>query len=116
MKTLLAILILSASLSAQTTTRKLAWDQPNVATAAEAQALVYTLTIDARPPAVVAQTCVQATPSLVSCTTPLTALGAGKHTLTLQVDNGFDSAVATLSGASPSIPSNLKISITVTVP
>lgn len=116
MKTLIGILILSACLSAQTTTRKLAWDQPNVATVAEAQALVYTLTIDAKPPTVIVQTCVQATPSLISCTAPLTALGAGKHTLTLQVDNGFDSAVVTLAGASPSIPNNLKISITITVP
>jgi hypothetical protein len=43
-------------------------------------------------------------------------MGSAKHTLPLQVDHGFDSAVATLSGASPSVPSNVKIAITITVP
>ncbi len=115
MKTLILFLLSASVLSAQTTTRRLAWDQPN-ATLAEAQALVCTLVIDARPPVVLTQTCTQATPSLVSCTVPVTALGAGKHTLTLTVDNGFDSAAASLSGASPSVPSNLKLSLTITVP
>lgn len=116
MKTLIGILVLSACVSAQTTTRKLAWEQSDALTVAAAQALVYTLTVDAKPPAVIAQTCVQTAPPLISCTAPLVALGAGKHTLTLQVDNGFDSAAATLAGASPAVPNNLKIAITITVP
>jgi len=111
-----AACVIGMPVAAQTTTRKLAWEQSDAGTVAAAQALIYTLTVDAKPPVVIAQTCAQTAPPVITCTAPLTALGAGKHTLTLQVDNGFDSAVATLSGASPAVPNNLKISITITVP
>lgn len=117
MRSLLIVLLMvcSGSVQAQTTVRKLAWDQPGVSTVVAAQALVYRLAIDTAPAVTVPQTCTLAG-SVVSCTTPLAALGSGTHTLTLTVDNGFDAASAVLSGSSPASPISLKIVITVTVP
>lgn len=111
----LAFLLLAAQSPAQPSTKKqLFWDQPGVATVAEAQALLYLLQVDGAPAAPVPQTCTL-TGSVVSCRTPLPDLKAGSHVITLTVDNGFGSASAQLSGTSPSTPVNLSITVTVVV-
>lgn len=72
--------------------------------------------VDGKSPGVVSQTCTQPNPATITCTTPIAQLGKGLHTLVLTVDNGFDNATATLTGTSPALPANLKLSITITVP
>jgi len=108
------ILTLASPVAAQTSTRALAWDQP-LATVTEAMAFIYTLKIDAAPPAIVTAACALVS-TVTRCSTPLAAFGPGAHTLVLTVTNGFDSATSSLSGSSPAGAINLRIVVTVTVP
>jgi hypothetical protein len=107
-------LLFMSPVQAQSTTQRLTWEQPGISTLTEVNALVYRLQIDTAPPAPVAQTCALVN-TLFTCSTPLPALSAGPHTLTLFVDNGFGSASATLSGNAPASPVKLTITITVNV-
>ena len=110
---LLLDVLLQPTPTAQTVTRRLAWDQPG-ATLADLPGLAYTLVIDAAAPIVLTPTCTFAT--VLSCVSPIT-LTQAPHTLTLTVTNAFGSATAPpLNGVAP-IPSvNVKVVVTVTVP
>src|SRR5712664_1511939 len=81
-------LLLQPTSTAQTVTRRLAWDQPG-ATLADLPGLAYTLVIDAAAPVVLTPTCTFAT--VLSCVSPIT-LTQAPHTLTLTVTNAFGSA------------------------
>jgi hypothetical protein len=112
---LLLLLLTSGGRAQAATTLKLAWNQPGVASVAEAQALSYQLQIDAAPALPVVQTCTLAN-FVVSCTAPLATLPAGAHTLTLTGSNGFGTASASITGTAPNPATNVKIVLTITVP
>lgn len=120
MKILLVAGLLSVALQAQVaTSRALRWSQgPEVGqsaiTVAQVQAYTYLLAIDAAPAAPLVQTCALVN-GIVACSAPLPTLSPGAHTLMLTVDNGFGTATAILSGASPSQPINLSVTVTVIV-
>ena|SRR3989442_284578 len=106
-------ILLQQTPTAQTVTRRLAWDQPG-ATLADLPGLGYTLVIDAAAPIVLTPTCTFAT--VLSCVAPIT-LTQAPHTLTLTVTNAFGSATSPpLNGVAPLPTVNVKVVVTVTVP
>ena len=109
---LLVLLLSVVSASAQTVTRTLNWNQPN-ATLAEVQGYTYTTQVDAAPPVITKPSCVAGTP--VTCTAPIT-FASGPHTITLTAINAFGQASASLSGAPPSTPISVTVTIAVTIP
>lgn len=115
--TVLAVVAGLVPVAAQTTTSKLAWDQPLLAgqTLADVQAAVWTLKIDTAAPTIVVATCVAGTP--IVCTTPLGPFATGgQHTLTITGTNAYASVSASLTGGPLAVPANMKVVITVTVP
>lgn len=85
----LGSLTFAATVAAQTVvpSSKLAWDQPNVASAAEAQALTFTLYADGATTGtpLMGTVCTGSAP--VTCTVPFPAFAPGAHTLTLSASN-----------------------------
>lgn len=106
------VLLAAVSAQAQTVTRTLNWNQPN-ATLAEVQGYTYTTQVDAAPPVITKPSCVAGTP--VTCTAPIT-FASGPHTITLTAINAFGQASVSLSGAPPSAPVSVTVTISVTVP
>jgi hypothetical protein len=111
---LFALLVLACAerASAQTISRTMRWGQPNT-TLAEVQALVYTSQVDNAPAVLVTPTCVAGTP--VTCSAPIT-FTSGPHTITLTASNAFGSTSASITGAPPSAPVSVTVTISVTVP
>lgn len=74
-----------------TTSNRLAWTQPNVATVAEAQAMTYKYYPDAATIGIVLQdvTCVgvPTSPASIECSTPYPAFTPGSHSLQLTATN-----------------------------
>lgn len=103
--------VFTISLSAQTSTRTLAWDHPGE-TLAAVQADSYTLKVGAGAAVVVIPTCALAA-TTVTCTTPLVASGSP---IVVTRINAFGSASGTLTGATPNGPVNIKVTVVVTVP
>lgn len=109
---LIALFCLCAeTVSAQTITRTLRWQQ--AAPLTDVQGYAYTLQVDAGTPVILTATCLAGVP--VTCSAPVSFL-AGPHTLVLTVSNGFGTANATLVGAPPTPPATISISITMTIP
>jgi len=109
------VVVLPSLVVAQSSSQRLAWEQPGVSTLTEVQAYVYRLAVDTAPAAPLTPTCALVN-TAVACSAPLPTLSAGRHDLTLTVENGFGSASAILSGQSPASPIKLTITISVTVP
>ena len=119
MKTLvltLTFLFISTAAFAQVATpnRQLAWDQTNVANAAEAQSFTYKYYPDGAAVgiALTGVTCTGTT--TVTCTVPFPAFTPGQHTLTLTASNvageSAKSAVFSFSfEVVPTAPSNLRL-------
>ena len=96
---------------------KVQWDQAeSVATAA---GFAYALKVDASAPTPLVTTCapLASTPGLLShCSAPLPTLTPGTHTLTVTATNAFGTASSSpLTGAPPTAPVNIVITITVQV-
>lgn len=106
---------LLAGLSAQTSTSRVAWDQGEPV--ALAQANSYTLKVDAAAAVALVTTCMgDAASSKCSAPLPVT-LTAGTHTLIVTAINGFGSTPSLpLVGAPPARPTNVTLTITLTVP
>jgi hypothetical protein len=106
-------MLTGSSTSAQTTTWKLTWDQPEAP--AVANGAVYTLKVDAAAPSPLTVVCVAAVgvPGMLStCTSPMPTLSNGSHTLVVTAANAFGSnASAPLAGAPPGTPFQLRITI-----
>lgn len=113
---LLACVLCTVPASAQTTTKKLAWDQPLASgqTFADVQKYLYAITVDTGTPSPMTATCVNG--GTIACTAPLPALAPGQHTLKLTATNGFDSASTSISGGPPAAPVSVTITVTVTIP
>lgn len=109
-----ALVAEAVQVRAQTSSVRLAWDHGEPP--AVAGAFTDTLQIDAAAPVPTTATCVvRGTGS--RCTSAPFTLVSGAHTLIVTASNGFGSASsAPLSGAPPSQPVNVTITVTVNVP
>lgn len=114
---LLFVLLLVASVgSAQTITQSLEWDHLNDVLA-NVNLYAFSLKIDTNATNVVTATCTTQGTG-VHCKTPVT-LATGNHTLVLTATNTFGFSTGTLNyvpGAIPTNPTNLKITIIISVP
>lgn len=113
----LALVFAAVAAQAQTVGKTLAWTQQNEALAT-VSTYTWALKIDAAPATAATATC-QTAGANVTCTTPIT-LTAGNHTVVLTAINAAGlSASGTLNyvpGVAPATPSNIQITIQITVP
>lgn len=115
----LAFLTVATGAYAQTTgtpSSKLVWDQPNVASAAEAQGLAYKYYPDTvtTGTALTGVACVGTPPAVVSCQVPFPAFTPGSHTLTLTAANVAGESLKSTPLAFtfvvvPTAPANLRV-------
>lgn len=117
---LLLAIMMSATLVAQTTTQTLQFDFVGD-TLAIVQADFMSLKLDTAEPVRITPTCVQATASLVTCSSPIVpVLTPGTHTLvvtrTSSVTGLSASGTLVYNPSPPTGPTNIKIVINITVP
>ncbi len=100
--------------SAQTTTWRLAWDMPEAV--GLSQGFVYSLSVDGAAAAPLGATCVVRAAGGSTCSAALPPMTTGTHTLRVTASNAFGSATsAPYTGASPSAPLNLTVTLTVVI-
>lgn len=111
--------VLPAKAEAQTTTATLSWAQSEPL--ATVQTFVYTYKVDSGIAVAVTPACVAAVAPATgtTCSTPFVPtppLGPGVHVISVTATNGIGSATGILNGAAPTVPTQIKIIFTVTVP
>ena len=122
----LLLLLVAASVSAQTVTQTLSWDQPND-TLTDIQGYVFTYTytspqgVGNGAPIPLKATCAVPTAGVVACTAPITPVLLPGTVLTLtatDVSGAASSAPYTYQPGvpSPSNPTGVVVTVTVTVP
>lgn len=113
---ILVLLALPSVVQAQTTTKVLSWSHvPDTLTVVNGY--TFTLKIDAGTVSQISPTCATAGAN-VTCSTPI-VLTSGTHTLVVTATNGNGSASGSFNyvpGASPTQPTNIVITVTITVP
>lgn len=113
---LVILLMLGTRADGQTITQSLEWDHLNDVLA-NVNLYAFSLKIDTNATNVVTATCTTQGTG-VHCKTPVT-LATGNHTLVLTATNTFGFSTGTLNyvpGAIPTNPTNLKITIIISVP
>lgn len=116
---LLAGLLVASSAAAQTPVAALVWDVDAAPTVVNS----YTRAVTVDGAAVTASpTCVAATAPTTgtTCTLPVPSLATGTHTVVIRYTSGSQSVTNTTTGLTamgtlPALPTNLRITVTVTV-
>lgn len=116
---ILAAIALPSAADGQTTTATLSWSQTE--TLATVQTFTYTLKVDSGSAVAITPTCLAAVAPATGTTcanpfAPTPPLTPGVHIIAITATNGIGSATGVLNGATPSVPTQIKLIFTVTVP
>lgn len=112
----LAAVLVTGLAAAQSTSATLAWDMPQN-TVADSQAFTYSMKDGANASvAVAAPACAQVS-GVTHCSSTIQPLAPGQHSITLTASSPLGTATSVpTTGSTPGKPTNVTITINVTVP